>query len=148
MPPPPPPQTMTPYQSPPPVAPQTPPASMPVDPSTLSVEEQARMFREMMAQQQQQQQQQQPGAAYPPAVPQAAPPTPRGPTVGVDGRRVGRNRDADAVVTTADVYFAQLKRDSSIRNIYRSSGDEEKANAVFEDPGIEEIKIHVNPYIE
>jgi len=37
---------MTPYQSPPPVAPQTPPASMPVDPSTLSVEEQARMFRD------------------------------------------------------------------------------------------------------
>ena len=135
------------YYAPPP-PPQQQPAAL--DPNNLSVEEQARMFREMM---QGAAPPQQPGgyAAYAPP-PQQQANAPRGNYMqgGVDamGRKIGRNRDADAIVNSADVYFAQLKRDSSSRNIARHSGDDETANAVFSDPSIQNIKLHVNPYLE
>lgn len=112
----------------------------------LSVEEQARMFREMMQHQQQ--------GGYAQQLPQQSyqppPTTPNymGPGVAADGRKIGRNRDADAIVNSADLYFAQLKRDSSVRNMARYSGDEEYANQVFADPSIKEISMHVNPYTE
>ena len=120
---------------------QQPPSMPPVDPSNLSVEDQARMFREMMMQQTS-------GQTAPPAA-SASPPA-KFLHGGVDamGRRIGRNRDADAIVNSADVYFAQLKRDSSTRNIARDTGDDDKANAVFSDPSIQDIKLHVNPYLE
>ena len=126
---------------PPPQMPPVNPAAM--DPSSMSVEEQAALFRQMMAQQQQQPAAYPPPATYPPqqayAAPQAKP---------QDDRRAGRNRDADAIVNTSDVYFAQLKRDSTIRNYARYSGDEDTANQVFGDPSIKQIEMHVNPYIQ
>ncbi|GAX24978.1 hypothetical protein FisN_2Lh257 [Fistulifera solaris] len=111
--------------------------------NNMSVEEQARMFREMMQRQQQ-------GGYAPQPTYQPPPPTPNylGAGVAPDGRRIGRNRDADAIVNSADLYFAQLKRDSSVRNMARYSGDEEYANQVFADPSIKEISMHVNPYME
>lgn len=132
--------------------------------SNLSVEEQARLFREMM---QNQQKQQPPPVFYPPVAPAPLYPSssfppmqqgsaasqkpavgiPRGNNVAADGRRIGRNRDADAINNSADVYFAQLKRDSTIRNYARYSGDDDKANVPFGDPSISEIKLHVNPYL-
>lgn len=152
-----PPQPRVDQQPPPPYyAPPPPLTTMPLDPNRLSVEEQARMFREMMMMQQQTTT----GGAFPApsasvayAPPlQQPPPTPPANYLqaGVDstGRRVGRNRDADAIVNSADVYFTQLKRDSSLRNIARHAGDDEKANAVFADPSIQNIKLHVNPYLE
>jgi hypothetical protein len=124
---------------PPPRAPETP------NFENMSVEEQARMFREMMQQQQQ-------GSYYQPPQQNYEPPQVTrnymGPGVAEDGRKFGRNRDADAVVNSADLYFAQLKRDSSIRNMARYSGDDEFANQVFADPSIKEISMHVNPYME
>jgi hypothetical protein len=137
---------------PPRTRPQQPPAAAAppsISPDNLSVEDQARMYRELMEQSQQ-------GAPPPPADPyrEYEPPPPPaakqpfGNAVSTDGRRVGRNRDADAIVNTADVYFAQLKRDSKVRNIARYSGNEELANKVFQDPAIKEIKMAVNPYQE
>jgi hypothetical protein len=124
---------------PPPRAPQTPSFE------NMSVEEQARMFREMMQQQQQ-------GEYYPPPQQSYEPPQVTrnymGPGVAEDGRKIGRNRDADAIVNSADLYFAQLKRDSSVRNMARYSGDDEYANQVFADPSIKEISMHVNLYME
>lgn len=159
-----------------PVMPQTAaaPPQMPADFNNLSVEEQARLFREMMAQQtaplppppmnpyaqqappqpypgqpqpnpyaQQQQQ-----GAYPPPT---APPSKGnylGPGIAPDGRKIGRNKDADAIVNSADLYFAQLKRDSTTRNYARYAGDDEAANNVFHHPSIAQIKMHVNPYLQ
>lgn len=120
-----------------------PPASqMPANPDELSVEEQARLFRQMM--QGQQQQQPQAPAAEPPVV---IPPPPRPPR---PDAKVGRNRDADSIQNTADVYFAQLKRDSTVRAVARIRGDNEKANAVFEDPGIKELDemLTLNPHLQ
>jgi len=113
----------------------------------LSVEEQARLFREIMLKQQQAQrysstsyaQQQLPDYPYgdnmqghnSPYLP---------PGIGFDGRKIGRNRDADIISTAADVYFAKLKLDSKTRNVARIAGDDEKANSVFHDPQIQEIK--------
>ena len=107
-----------------------------LNPDEMTVEQQAEMFRQMMAGKNQQQQQ-----APPPIIdlPKARPPKP--------DAKYGRNRDADAIQNTADVYFAQLKRDSTVRGIARIRGDDETANAVFKDPKIEELKdlISVNP---
>ncbi len=47
----------------------------------------------------------------------------------------GRNRDAYEINNSADVYFAQLKRDSNVRNEARRAGDVESANRVFGDEG-------------
>jgi hypothetical protein len=126
-----------------PVAPFPSPPMPATNFNNMSVEDQARMFREMM------QRQQQGGYASQPTY-QPPPPTPNylGAGVAPDGRRIGRNRDADAIVNSADLYFAQLKRDSSVRNMARYSGDEEYANQVFADPSIKEISMHVNPYME
>ena len=88
-----------------------------------------------------------PPVYYPtPAVPETAP-NYMGPGIAPDGRKIGRNKDADAIVNSADLYFAQLKRDSTTRNYARYAGDDEKANAVFHHPSIEQIKMHVNPYL-
>jgi hypothetical protein len=158
-PPPPPPQVMQ-----QPVQPQIqpPPMQPPADFNNLSVEQQARLFREMMAQQPQPQPSQQtqqpnpyapnpytppPGGAYPPPPGQPPKGSYLGPGIAPDGRKIGRNKDADAIVNTADLYFAQLKRDSTTRNYARYAGDDDKANAVFHDPSIEQIKMHVNPYL-
>lgn len=103
----------------------------------LSVEQQAEMFRQMMA-----------GAA-PAAAAAAAPPVKQKRTDDA-GRPVGRNRDADSIANTADVYFAQLKRDSTVRTLARYAGDEEVADAVMQDEGIKELEslIHTNPYLK
>jgi hypothetical protein len=131
------------YVPPPPQPPAIPANSL----DSLSVEQQAELFRQMMATQQQQQQQLA-AAAVPPA-PEIIDPTalPRR-SAPADAKKPGRNRDADAIVNSSDVYFAQLKLDSSIRNQARYQGDLDKANKVFDDPQIHAIKVHVNPYIE
>jgi len=171
----------------------TPPSSImtPEEMATLSIDEQARLYREFFyvqqkqqkqqiqqlseatatLQQQLQQLQQQQTLFPPPQVPQpqqqqqlqqqpiAAPiPAPKsiGSTpdnylaagIGMDGRKIGRNKDADMISTAADVYMARLKRDSTTRNIARYSGDDSKANDVFHDPSIETIEAPVNPYLK
>jgi hypothetical protein len=109
-----------------------PPSASPSD-GSLSVEEQARMFREMMANQ-----------AQAPLAPTFQPERRTEP------RRQGRNRDADTISNAADLYFAQLKRDSSVRTIARYTGDTEKANAIFQDEGVLELNdlIKTNPYLK
>ena len=134
---------------------------IPDNAENLSVHEQARLFRDIMLQrqrelvQQQQQQQQQPTNSYAqqqlpnyPYSAQNAQPQflPQG--IGFDGRKIGRNKDADAISTSADVYLAKLKRDSTTRRIARDAGDFEKANEIFHDPSIQEITAPVNPYLE
>lgn len=106
----------------------------------MTVEQQAEMFRQMMQ-----------GNMQPPPV-QAAPdvaipPLPRPPA---PDRKVGRNRDADAIQNTADVYFAQLKRDSTVRGIARIRGDYDQSNEVFADPKIKELEnmIQENPHLK
>ncbi|KAL3914983.1 MAG: hypothetical protein SGILL_005858 [Bacillariaceae sp.] len=169
---------------------------LPPDALNLPIEEQARLFREIMArqqmqqmnrpfpvpqgqpqqqqqqqqygqqpqymqqppppQQQQQQQQQQYGQPQqqqlyspPPPPPPPQPANFLAPGVGFDGRKIGRNRDADTIANTADCYFAQLKRDSTTRNFARYSGDDDKANDVFHDPSIQDIEPpETNPYLE
>lgn len=109
---------------------------LPANPDGLSVEEQARMFREMMADKQ--------GFASPP------PPTKVNREGDRAGRPVGRNKDADKIANTSDLYFAQLKRDSTVRTIGRYSGDEAVSEAVFEDDGIEELDrlFLENPFLQ
>eukprot|EP00562_Extubocellulus_spinifer_P020360 CAMPEP_0178586510 /NCGR_PEP_ID=MMETSP0697-20121206/25958_1 /TAXON_ID=265572 /ORGANISM="Extubocellulus spinifer, Strain CCMP396" /LENGTH=565 /DNA_ID=CAMNT_0020222637 /DNA_START=32 /DNA_END=1729 /DNA_ORIENTATION=- len=71
------------------------------------------------------------------------------PGIGIDGRKIGRNRDADIISNTADVYLAQLKRDSTTRNLARYAGDDERANTVFDDEAIADIKPpEENPYLK
>lgn len=117
------------------------------NPADLSVEEQARMFREMMAQQQQPAGgaggQQQLGAVLPP-------PPPRVAKTDRAGRPVGRNRDADSIANTADLYFAQLKRDSTVRTMARLRGDDDVAGQVFADEGIKQLDdlLQKNPYLQ
>lgn len=125
-----------------PPVPQPLPGTTSVNPDALSVEEQARMFREMMQRQQQGQGPPQPPQYDPYYVSPARPSRP-------DPRPVGRNRDADAISNTSDLYLAQLKYDSSVRNVARYRGDVEKANAVFQDEGIQKLKDDLlkNPYL-
>jgi hypothetical protein len=125
----------------PPPPPSQPLASTP-NPEDLSVEEQARMFREMMAQQQ--------GAAVampPPPQPMDAPK--RVSKTDRAGRPVGRNRDADTIANAADLYFAQLKRDSSVRTMARLHGEVDIAERVFEDEGIKQLEglLKQNPHL-
>lgn len=130
---------------PPPAMSETGPA-LPAGFENLSVEAQAALFRQLMLNPVQQ-----PAAVvvqqFPPA-PGPRPPATGQAAVAEDGRRIGRNRDADAIVNSSDVYFAQLKVDSTVRNLARYQGDYEKAEAVFADPAIKEIKLHVNPHME
>jgi hypothetical protein len=120
------------------LTPPVPAIQPPVNPDELSVEEQARLFREMTQQQ---------GAAAPPPIP--APPA-RVAKTDRAGRPQGRNRDADQISNTADVYFAQLKRDSTVRITARQAGDDEAADKVFEDEGIEQLStlLQANPYLK
>lgn len=108
------------------------PAAAPSE-DDLSVQEQAQLFQKFMNMQQQG------GEANQPA---SAPQKP--------GKKVGRNRDADTIANTADVYFAQLKRDSTVRTIARYEGDDDTANAVFEDEGVKDLEnvIKTNPYLK
>jgi len=118
--------------------PSTTPAlnQLPANPDELSVEEQARMFREMMA-----------GNQIP-----ASPPPPPMRTAKTDraGRPLGRNPDADKIANTSDLYFAQLKRDSTVRTLGRQRGDNTISEAVFEDDGIKELDnlLLTNPYLK
>ena len=126
--------------------PETPPvptqSSVPALPDgfeKLSVEAQAALFRQLMASPQQEQW---------PAAPGPRPEAKGQAMVAADGRKIGRNKDADSLVNTSDVYFAQLKLDSAVRNQARREGDVDKAEAVFADPTIPELKLHINPYME
>ena len=67
---------------------------------------------------------------------------------GFDGKKIGHNKDIDAISNTSDEYFARLKRDSTTRNIARYSGDTNKANDIFHDPSIADINVVVNPYLQ
>lgn len=74
---------------------------------------------------------------------------PPAPDVEVDGKSKnaydylpkgdGRNNHSFEVNNAADVYFAQLKRDSSVRLKARKAGDIEKSNKVFEDEGVKAL---------
>jgi hypothetical protein len=111
-----------------------PPPPQLADRTELSVEEQARMFRELMEQQSNK-------------APQASQ---RVSKTDMAGRPVGRNRDADQIANTADVYFAQLKRDSTVRMLARMRGEDDVADAVFADDGIEVLNnlLAQNPYLQ
>jgi hypothetical protein len=125
------------------------PSAMPfqplaANPDELSVEEQARMFREMMAQQQAG------AAAVQPPVPPLMDAPMRVAKTDRAGRPVGRNRDADTIANTADLYFAQLKRDSTVRALARLRGEVDVAEKVFEDEGIRQLDdlLQKNPYLK
>jgi hypothetical protein len=121
--------------------------------ANLSTEEQARLYREFFYIQQQNKLKQS-GQSLPQhqqTTPKSIGSTPDNylqAGYGFDGRKIGRNRDTDAVSNSGDVYFARLKKDSTTRNIARYSGDDAKANAIFHDPSIQEISAPVNPYLE
>lgn len=110
----------------------------PSSPEELSVEEQARKYREMME-----------GGVAPKGV-DLGPPAVRVSKTDRAGRPVGRNRDADSIANTSDLYFAQLKRDSSVRGLALRRGDEEEAQKVFADEGIRELEniLVKNPYLQ
>jgi hypothetical protein len=114
---------------------------------SMTVEEQAAMFRQMMLQQQQQQEQQPMSPAPAPSRGNANKDNflPYGETA---TGRPGRNKDADSMVNSSDVYLARLKQDSAVRKLARLAGDEDYANTVFTDPSLADIKLHTNPYIE
>ena len=101
-------------------------------------------------QQQQQQPYQYPPNPYPYPPPQYQQPPPQyQQQTSSDGRRVGRNRDADSIANTADLYFAQLKLDSKVRKQAFLSGDNDKANQVFGDERVKVLKetLQDNPHI-
>lgn len=54
-------------------------------------------------------------------------------------KRAGGNNDAYEVNNSADVYFAQLKRDSNVRIEARKRGDMETANAPFAEKGVKAL---------
>lgn len=116
--------------------------SLASNPDELSVEEQARLFREMMAQQQTDGLLSSPTPL--PAEPKRVARTDRA------GRPVGRNRDADSIANTSDLYFAQLKRDSTVRTLARHRGEVDIAEKVFEDEGIKQLDdlLKKNPYLK
>ena len=70
--------------------------------------------------------------------------------IGIDGRKVGRNRDSDMISNDSDVYMARLKRDSTTRNLARYAGDDARANDVFHDEeGLAAIQgPEENPYLK
>ena len=111
--------------------------------ATLSVEEQARLYREFFYVQQHKKRtpsQQISSGSTAENYLQTG--------IGFDGKKIGSNRDCDIISSTSDAYFAQLKRDSTTRNLARYAGDNVKANDVFHDPAIQDIKVPVNPYLE
>jgi len=81
-----------------------------------------------------------PVAAVPPPV-AAAPADPEA-LKNVDPKEfvpMGGNKDAYEITNPADVYLAQLKRDSNVRTEARKRGDMEVANAPFADFGVKAI---------
>lgn len=87
-------------------------------------------------------------AAYPPPPQSQAPPEPNKSTQ--VGKPVGRNRDADQIANAADLYFAQLKLDSTIRAKAFHAGDYDTSNAAFEDDRVKKLAdaLKDNPYIQ
>ena len=65
------------------------------------------------------------------------------------GRPVGRNKDADQIANTSDMYFAQLKLDSKIRKRAFLSGDYQTSNKVFDDERVQKLpeELQKNPFI-
>jgi len=140
-----------------PVAQQQPQApSPPVAPAGADVQQQTmqEMQQQMMQMMQKMQEMQQPGAVSPASAPLAQVQEPEKdnaiPNVPAEGVQTdvmqyapkplgGKNRDAYEINNSADVYFAQLKRDSNVRNIARKSGDFDSANAVFVEEGTKKL---------
>jgi len=112
--------------------------------ANLSIEGQARLYREFYYTQQNHQQQSNDNKSIGST---ATNYLQRG-IYGFDGRKIGRNKDGDSISNTSDEYFAKLKRDSTTRNIARYSGNESKANEVFHDPSIQDIRHVENPYLK
>jgi len=50
-----------------------------------------------------------------------------------------RNNDAYEITNSADVYLAQLKRDTAVRNWARQDGETDKSNQPFADVGVQAI---------
>ena len=112
-------------------------AQLPPDAANLPLDEQARLYREMFWRQKNPQVESYPTPQY------------QMNGIGIDGRKIGRNRDSDMISNSGDVYMAQLKRDSTTRNLARYAGDDAKANEVFHDSGINDIKgPEENPYLK
>jgi hypothetical protein len=59
--------------------------------------------------------------------------------------RSKNNKDAYEISNPADVYFAQLKRDSTVRSIARRNGDLETANSPFADVGVQALNGILSP---
>jgi hypothetical protein len=101
----------------------------------LSPEEQSAMLRQLMAQQG--------GASLPPPVKQKR--------TDKAGKPIsGRNADADQITNAADLYFAQLKRDSTVRTMARIDGEDDVVDAIMQDAGIQRLSdlIVENPYLK
>lgn len=109
------------------------------DEEELSVEEQARLFRKFMEQSKK---------GGKPAAPSGGKQLRGG--MDAQGRPVGRNRDTDTIANTSDLYFAQLKRDSSVRTRAFHNDEYDKADAVFADDGVKKLKdmFKENPYLK
>jgi len=57
-------------------------------------------------------------------------------------------RQPDKIANTSDLYLETLKIDTATRQRARQRGDEEEANAVFQDPRIDQLKDSLQPYFE
>jgi len=95
--------------------------------------------------QQQMQQQQQavpPPQQFQPPQPQSEQTAPDNPRAFLHRPPEGQpaNSDAYEISNTADVYLAQLKRDTFVRNKYRYMGDEERANQPMQEQGVKALK--------
>eukprot|EP00526_Cylindrotheca_closterium_P007846 CAMPEP_0113602584 /NCGR_PEP_ID=MMETSP0017_2-20120614/834_1 /TAXON_ID=2856 /ORGANISM="Cylindrotheca closterium" /LENGTH=668 /DNA_ID=CAMNT_0000510941 /DNA_START=55 /DNA_END=2061 /DNA_ORIENTATION=- /assembly_acc=CAM_ASM_000147 len=122
----------------PPPAPAAPAAAGGVNLENLSVEDQAALLRQLMANPS--------GGGSDPNTPPAGMKEKR---TDMAGKPVGRNRDADSISNSADLYFAQLKRDSTVRTLAKNRGEDEVADAVMKDEGIKELEnlLVENPYL-
>ncbi|CAJ1949504.1 unnamed protein product [Cylindrotheca closterium] len=113
------------------------PAAGGINLENMSIEDQAALLRQLMAN---------PDGGGDPNTPPTGMKEKR---TDVAGRPTGRNRDADGISNTSDLYFAQLKRDSTVRTLARQRGEDEVAQAVMEDGGIKELgnMLVENPYL-
>ena len=113
-------------------------AQLPPEAADLPLDVQARMYREQQWRQSN------------PQVESYATPQYQMNGIGIDGRKVGRNRDSDMISNDSDVYMARLKRDSTTRNLARYAGDDARANEVFHDEeGLAAIQgPEENPYLK
>jgi len=111
---------------------------LPPEAADLPLDVQARMYREQQWRQSN------------PQVESYATPQYQMNGIGIDGRKVGRNRDSDMISNDSDVYMARLKRDSTTRNLARYAGDDARANEVFHDEeGLAAIQgPEENPYLK